>query len=91
MKNLRLDQLPECLHISDIAAYTGLSSQTIRNRCNSGEIPNFKIGKCILIQKEDFIEFIKHGGGRDKRELIKHGGGRDKRELIRTKEESNEH
>ena len=79
MKNLRLDQLPECLHISDIASYTGLSSQTIRNRCNSGEIPNFKIGKCILIQKEDFIEFIKHGGGRDKRELI------------RTKEESNEH
>ena len=64
-----LDQMPEILHISDVAAYTGLSSQTIRNRCNAGEIPNFKIGKCILIHKNEFIEFIKNGGGRDKRTI----------------------
>lgn len=46
------------LTIADVAEKLNVSERTIRNLCNDGEIPHFKIGTQYRIKSEDLENYL---------------------------------
>lgn len=51
----------DLLSVKDMCAATGLSAQTIRASCASGQLPAVKIGRAWFVPKSKLVEYV---GGR---------------------------
>ena|SRR5208283_130379 len=65
------EPLPEHLTIKDFSKYAHLSSQTIYNKVNKGEIIPERAGRRLLFKKSDIDEWLKTGMMGGKRKISK--------------------
>ena len=48
----------DLLSVRDLCALTGLSAQTIRTSCASGQLPAVKIGRAWFVPKANLMTYI---------------------------------
>ena len=54
-----MNTLPELITPQQAKSYFHCNDKTIYNLCKRRDFPSFRIGKRYLINKDDFIEWIK--------------------------------
>lgn len=49
---------PDLLTVKDVCRITGLSAQTVRASCSSGQLPAVKIGRSWFVPKSRFARYV---------------------------------
>ncbi len=57
------DNLPTMLNVNDVADILGLSKTKIYELMNSSEFPTLRIGKRMMVSKEQFVNWINRKSG----------------------------
>ena len=54
-----MNDIPNVLHVTDMAAYLRVSEQTIRSLLRSGEIEGAKhVGRIWMVSKDNWLKFV---------------------------------
>ena len=69
------DSVPILVDCAYVALILGVTPETVRKACVSGELPAFQVGKAGLwrINKEDLMEYCKPKGGWKSKSLTRCG------------------
>ncbi|HUS02479.1 MAG TPA: helix-turn-helix domain-containing protein [Chitinophagaceae bacterium] len=57
-KKISIQQLKEFISLSELSAITGLSKRTLYRLMKDSKFPRLKIGKRLLLQKTDVLNYI---------------------------------